>query len=138
MNDSLNVNYAKATTVINPFDTNMIYLATSQQSVWVYEQIETSTHQPEVGLPTEYSLSQNYPNPFNSATTIKFALPEAGEVSLTIYDILGREVKRPVSGYKEVGRHSVTVDLDKVCSGVYFYILTTEKTKISRAMVFVK
>ena len=89
-------------------------------------------------LPIEPVLLQNYPNPFNSATTIEFALPEAGEVSLTIYDILGREVLRPVRGYKEAGRHSVTVDMDRAASGFYFYILSTEKTRISRTMVLIK
>ncbi len=89
-------------------------------------------------MPKNYVLKQNYPNPFNSATTIEFALPESGEVSLAIYDILGREVDRPVSGYKEAGNHSVTLDMDDAGSGVYFYTLTTENTKISRSMVLLK
>ncbi len=89
-------------------------------------------------LPGNFVLKQNYPNPFNSATTIEFALPEAGEVSLIIYDILGREVKRPVSGYRDAGRHKVTVAMDEAGSGVYFYILSTEKTKISRSMILLK
>jgi hypothetical protein len=89
-------------------------------------------------LPKSYVLKQNYPNPFNSATTIEFALPEEGEVTLTIYDILGREVARPVSGYREAGQHSVTVDMDKAGSGVYFCKLTTESVSIKRKMVLLK
>ena len=89
-------------------------------------------------LPKNHVLKQNYPNPFNSSTTIEFALPEDGVVSLAIYDILGREVKRPVSGYRESGNHTVAVDIDDAGSGVYFYILTTEKSEISRSMVLIK
>jgi hypothetical protein len=57
---------------------------------------------------------------------------------LVIYDILGREVARPVSGYHEAGWHSVTVDMDNEGSGVYFYRLTTDRTNISRAMILLK
>jgi hypothetical protein len=89
-------------------------------------------------LPKNYVLKQNYPNPFNSATTIEFSLPEAGEVLLVIYDILGREVARPVSGYHEAGRHNVTVDMDAAGSGVYFYKLSTVTTSISRTMILLK
>jgi hypothetical protein len=89
-------------------------------------------------LPKNYVLKQNYPNPFNSATTIEFSLPQAGEVSLIVYDILGREVARPTSGYREAGRHSVTVAMEKAGSGVYFYRLTTARTNISRAMILLK
>jgi hypothetical protein len=89
-------------------------------------------------LPRNYVLKQNYPNPFNSVTTIEFALPEAGEVSLAIYDILGREVARPVSGYHEAGWHRVTVDMDNEGSGVYFYNLTSDKLIIKRKMILLK
>jgi len=137
-NTGLMTKYHDASMLFIPGIENRFYLATGSQSVWAYTQTETSNDPLEYIMPSKYSLSQNYPNPFNSATTIEFALPEAGEVSLIIYDILGRVVKRPVSGYKEVGRHSITVEMDHAGSGIYFYILTTEKTKISRAMVFVK
>jgi hypothetical protein len=55
-------------------------------------------------LPKIYHLSQNYPNPFNPQTRIDFQLPKAGEVEITIYDILGRQVIRLESGYREAGR----------------------------------
>jgi len=89
-------------------------------------------------LPKNYILKQNYPNPFNNSTTIEFALPEAGEVSLVIYDILGREVARPVSGYKDACNHCVTVDMGEAGSGVYFYRLTTAEISVNRAMVLLK
>jgi hypothetical protein len=89
-------------------------------------------------IPRNYILKQNYPNPFNNTTTIEFALPEAGEVLLAIYDVLGREVMRPVKGYQVAGNHRVTVDLGEAGSGVYFYMLRTEKASISRSMVLLK
>ena len=66
-----------------------------------------------------FSLSQNYPNPFNSETTISFDLPEAAFVSLTVVDLLGREVARIVSETLEGGRHRRQWDAARVGSGVY-------------------
>ncbi len=62
------------------------------------------------GVPSDFALQQNYPNPFNPSTTIRFDLPEAAEVSLLVYDMLGREVARLVTGQMEAGYHSVTWD----------------------------
>ncbi|MYE03996.1 MAG: T9SS type A sorting domain-containing protein, partial [Bacteroidetes bacterium SB0662_bin_6] len=58
-------------------------------------------------LPTEVELSQNYPNPFNPQTTIDYALPQAGDVSLVVYDMLGREVDVLLDGPQAAGRHTV-------------------------------
>jgi hypothetical protein len=73
------------------------------------------------GLPTSYSLSQNYPNPFNPTTTIEFALPKSGNVSLVVYDILGREVTHLVNGELQAGYHKVEFNASSLASGVYFY-----------------
>lgn len=71
-------------------------------------------------LPTEFALSQNYPNPFNPTTQLSFQLPEAGNVSLIVYDVLGRQVATLASGYREAGHHSVTWNASSEASGVYF------------------
>jgi len=75
-------------------------------------------------LPKEFSLEQNYPNPFNPTTTIRFDLPQAGDVKLVIYNILGREVETLVSTWREAGRHEVVWTVGDQASGVYFYRLT--------------
>ena len=72
-------------------------------------------------LPKEFFLSQNYPNPFNAATTIKYDLPKASDVSIDIFDILGRKVETLVSGKQSAGSHTVIWNASNATSGVYFY-----------------
>ncbi len=69
---------------------------------------------------TEYALEQNYPNPFNPATTIRYQLPEAGHVTLIVYDLLGREVATLINEIKEAGYYTATFDGSKLSSGIYF------------------
>jgi hypothetical protein len=74
-----------------------------------------------VSHPGTFVLRQNYPNPFNPSTTISFTIPVAGEVSLTIYNVYGQEVARPVEGsVMTAGTHTVRFDGDTLPSGVYF------------------
>ncbi len=89
-------------------------------------QIDTGTitgvnESDQTALPTVYSLSQNYPNPFNPTTTIKFGLPKAGNVSLVVYDILGRKVAELVHGNLTAGYHTVNFNASNLASGVYLY-----------------
>lgn len=70
--------------------------------------------------PVAYAIHQNFPNPFNPSTTIKFDLPENSNVSLVVYDVLGRKVSELVNGSREAGYHSATWDASNVASGVYF------------------
>jgi hypothetical protein len=77
----------------------------------------------ESPLPTTYSLDQNYPNPFNPSTTIEFALPDAGYVSLKVYNVLGKEVAMLVSSELTAGRHEARLDAAELASGTYLYRL---------------
>ncbi len=70
--------------------------------------------------PASFALHHNYPNPFNPSTTITFDLPEASDVSLGIYDVLGQRVAELAEGRYEIGRHSVSWNGGSVGSGVYF------------------
>jgi len=91
-------------------------------------------------VPEKISLSQNYPNPFNPATTIEFFLPETGFTTLTVYDILGREVDTIVHSRLESGSHQVIFDATALPSGVYYYLLRQEGSDFAerRRMVLVK
>lgn len=90
------------------------------------------------GLPGSASLLQNFPNPFNPSTTIRYVIPRESFVTLTIYDVLGREVEKLVNERKAPGSYSIYWNPGAVPSGVYFYRLTagsftnTKKTLIIR------
>ncbi|MDQ7816411.1 MAG: T9SS type A sorting domain-containing protein [Melioribacteraceae bacterium] len=92
----------------------------------------------EVLIPDSYSLNQNYPNPFNPTTKISFSIPEAGFVSLKIFDILGREVETLVNEMKASGSYEVLFDAASLPSGTYFYKLNAEKYQTIRKMSLVK
>lgn len=85
----------------------------------------------------------NYPNPFNPRTTVLFTLPAAGNVTLEIFDVLGRRVRTLVDGWTSIGDHSIPwdgTDSDglQVSSGIYFYRLTTETQSLSKKMLLLK
>ncbi len=83
-------------------------------------------------------ITSNYPNPFNSSTTIQYGLPEAGEVRIEIFDLLGREVQTLVKGKQDAGIYSITWDAGDQASGVYFYRITAGEFVQTRRMVLVK
>ena len=75
-------------------------------------------------IPTEFALRQNYPNPFNPSTTIRYQLPIRSQVTLRVFDMLGREISTLMDGVEEPGYRSVRWDASGVASGVYFYRLS--------------
>ena len=97
----------------------------------------------ELALPTEFALKQNYPNPFNPTTTIAMVLPNAANVHLVIFDVLGREVVRLVDGPMSFGAHKVIWDGrnaygQPLASGVYFVQMRATDFSAVRKMVLVK
>jgi len=88
--------------------------------------------------PSSYELYQNYPNPFNPATNIKFALPNSGNVSLKVYDRLGREVSTLAEGFRSAGTYEINFDASALTSGVYFYKLVTNDVSFTKKMMLVK
>jgi len=94
-------------------------------------------------LPTAVSLDQNYPNPFNPSTDIKFALPDARFVKITVFNVLGQEIRKLASEVREAGYHKVTWDGrnsagGSVPSGTYFYRLDAGDFSQSMKMVLLK
>ena len=90
------------------------------------------------GTPSENLLMQNYPNPFNPTTTIRYALAQRSEVSLTVFNALGQKVASLVSGTVEPGYHEVHFDGGNFASGVYFYRLTAGSYTCTMKFVCVK
>jgi len=90
------------------------------------------------GLPTSFGLSQNYPNPFNPLTIIEFALPRAGRVKLEVFNILGQNVLTLINSRLLAGNHQVEFDATNFPSGIYFYRLSYNETKLTRKMTLVK
>lgn len=89
-------------------------------------------------LPSEYSLSTNYPNPFNPVTTIKYDIIGMQDVKVTIYDILGREVKTLVNEQQQPGSYTIKWDASNVSSGVYFYQLKTKDYTNTKKMILLR
>jgi hypothetical protein len=99
--------------------------------------VQTSAEQTHT-IPMDYALSQNYPNPFNPSTTIEFQLPSAQFVTLTIFDILGKEVKKIVAQELLTGQHVVSWNATENPSGIYFYRLTAGGYTQTRKLLLLK
>lgn len=92
----------------------------------------------EVFQPSGFYLAQNYPNPFNPSTVIDYQLPFAGNVSLRVYDILGKQITTLVDGYRDAGHHSVSFSGGGLANGVYIYRMQTGSFVQSRKLILVK
>ncbi|HEX2868609.1 MAG TPA: T9SS type A sorting domain-containing protein [Ignavibacteriales bacterium] len=88
--------------------------------------------------PKTYSLAQNYPNPFNPATTIEFSVPENADVTLVVYDAVGRQVGILHSGILKTGNYKVVWNPGNIASGVYYYKLSSVNYSLVKKMVFLK
>ena len=86
----------------------------------------------------KFELSQNYPNPFNPSTTIKFNLPEAGMVKLTLFNILGQQIRTLVNEFQESGVHTINFDATELNSGMYLYKIESNGFTQTRKMTLVK
>ncbi|HEX9251950.1 MAG TPA: 5'-nucleotidase C-terminal domain-containing protein, partial [Ignavibacteriaceae bacterium] len=88
--------------------------------------------------PFTYLLDQNYPNPFNPSTTINYSIPEAGNVEMKVYDILGNEVATLVNEAKAPGNYSAVFDASSLASGIYFYKLSANNFLQTKKMILMK
>jgi hypothetical protein len=91
-----------------------------------------------VDLPAEFALYNNYPNPFNAQTVIEYQLPQASNVKLEVYNIMGEKVATLVDSEQQAGYRPVTWDASEVSSGMYFYRLTAGDYTETRRMMLVK
>ena len=103
-----------------------------------YEREPTSGSDHLADVPDELSLAQNYPNPFNPTTVIRYDLPSAKDVTLEVFDMLGRRVTVLVDQHMEAGQHETEWDATQVSSGVYIYKLQAGSQTLTRKMTLVK
>jgi hypothetical protein len=90
-------------------------------------------------IPMDFALLQNYPNPFNPSTTIEFHLPNATNVSMKIFNILGAEVQTIFAEEKySAGVHNVKFEASGLASGIYFYQLITPEFNETKKMFLLK
>lgn len=103
-------------------------------------QFITSVENSSLEKPATYELNQNYPNPFNPSTVISYRLPEAGMVTLKVYDLLGREAATLVNSYQQAGSYNYQLSTNNyhLTSGVYFYRITAGTFSQVRKMILLK
>ena len=89
-------------------------------------------------IPYEFALFNNYPNPFNPITTIKFSIPETQQVTLKIYNLMGREVVTLIDQELHPGYHTTKWNAGSMASGVYFYRLISGKESLKQKMILLK
>lgn len=89
-------------------------------------------------VPGSFALDQNYPNPFNPETSIRYEVGSASPVTLTVYDVLGREVAMLVNRQQPAGTYTVTFDAQRLPSGLYLYRLEAGGQTFTRTMMLLK
>jgi photosystem II stability/assembly factor-like uncharacterized protein len=90
------------------------------------------------GIPDEYKLKQNYPNPFNPNTTINYEIPQAGLVSIKVYDVLGQEIATLVNEEKQSGKYEISFNAVGLASGVYIYRMKVNNFIESKKMILLR
>jgi len=86
----------------------------------------------------DYKLEQNFPNPFNPETKIVYSLGKSDNVKLSVFDVLGKEIKTLVNEYQNSGTYTVNFNASELSGGVYFYKLQTDNYKNIKKLVLLK
>ena len=116
---------------------NSVYAGFQYAGIWRAATV-TGVAQFRSELPLSSSLSQNYPNPFNPSTRIQYSVAREGIVRLSVFNILGQEVKRLVSEMKQPGQYEIEFDGKNLPSGIYFYRLEADETVITKKMLLLR
>ena len=97
----------------------------------------------QTAVPTVFALEQNYPNPFNPSTQIRYALPKATRVTITVYDMMGRKVRTLVQDIQSPGYHTALWNATNdrglpVSAGMYIYTLQADDHHHMKKMILLK
>ena len=125
--------------IIDLFSDNMESIEIADHGVYLGDlnNIVLSIKDKSKGI-LSYCLYQNFPNPFNPTTKIKYKIPEFSNVKLTVYDVLGKEIKILVNEEKPAGNYAVEFNGTGLPSGVYFYRIETAKYSDTKKFVLLK
>ena len=136
-NSPLDNNFIKKITVDRA--NNNIWILNNEAGIFIYNHEGIVSVQNILSeMPLDFKLYQNYPNPFNPSTTINYLLPEGGNVTLKIYDILGQEVTTLVNKKQSAGKYKVKFDAGNLSSGIYFYRLIADNFWKTKKMILLK
>ncbi len=120
-------------------DSLFTYGSNSNDDPFKFTIVEKVTSELFQELPIDYSLSQNYPNPFNPSTTLQFGLPEASQVRLEVFNLLGQKVATLLENdLKQAGWHSIQFDAMNLSSGVYIYRIRAGEFVQTKRMMLIK
>jgi len=114
------------------------YIFAGSIGLWRRPLAEITSVESNPTLPEGFELKQNYPNPFNSSTVITYGLSTISDVSLIVYDVLGRKVQTLVNEVKQAGTYSVSFDASNLASGIYFYSITAGKFHLTKKMLIIR
>ena len=117
----------------------ILAMSPDTKDLWLYTSVPVGVEEDQkIQLTLRFFLEQNYPNPFNPSTKISWQLPFRSQVTIKIYDVLGREVKILMNEEKEAGYHSIDFNASDIPSGVYFYRIKAANFIDTKKMVLLK
>jgi hypothetical protein len=112
--------------------------SSSNGTLYIYKKETEVGIEPVHNLPGKFKLYQNYPNPFNPSTTISYELKTGGYVTLSIYDVKGKLIKRLINRKQEPGKYTLNFSSAGLSSGIYFYELNTGSFSDTKKMILLK
>ncbi|MFQ5641538.1 MAG: T9SS type A sorting domain-containing protein [bacterium] len=121
-----------------------VFIGTAGSGVWLYKTAMITNVQDGAPIPDRFKLHQNYPNPFNPETTIAYEIARPGHVELSVYNLLGQQVRKLVNGWRPAGFYRVKWDGVhdsgglRAVSGVYVYELKVAQSRITKKMVLLR
>ncbi|MBO6792292.1 MAG: T9SS type A sorting domain-containing protein [Balneolaceae bacterium] len=120
-------------------DSLVTWASNSENEPFSFEITQKVSNEMTSSVPRDFTLNQNYPNPFNPSSTIQFGIPEASNVRLEVFNLLGQKVSTLVAGDKmQAGWHSIQFDAGNLASGVYIYRIEAGSFVQTKRMMLIK
>ncbi len=128
------------TSMVGTVDNNnfTLFIATDGDGVFYYEESLVSVNEKNFRAPLQYKLEQNYPNPFNPSTMITYEIPRETNVSIKIYNVLGKEITTLLNKNQKAGKYEIEWNAADFGSGVYFYTIKSDDFILTKKMILVR